>query len=414
MRRTQAQCPQCGRMVPLTGGVEARRCPDCRAEIPRAFTYTATLPDFPPHPNRTPLRPGMKASFFGRQYELIGRVVLSMQEEDGTYYWDEFELVSEDGRVLFLEYDEGEWKLMEAFQPAQPLTPEQAWALLQVGTTPPMGMPGLVITERAQKRIEFIQGQLTYRAQIGETAMYADARRLDRLYSIEWTADEIEYYRGMPLAERDVYIAFGLKDIVREMDQRETTRRSQTLFAAVCLVLALLAFIGYGMSLTSGRVIDRNTVPIDAIGPDGVRFGPITLDPGQRLYRLAINGSMDNASAWVAGVLEAADGTELIGTQRDFWDESGYDADGYWHESDLHAQTDFSVQHPGPYFVHLYAEKDPSPGTFGTAGYELRAGVTYPSYLLVYGIGASLVAILFFVLGSWEKLEKATQQSADD
>jgi hypothetical protein len=407
-------------MVPFTGGVRALRCPDCGTNLPRTFTYTATERDFGPHRNTTPLRVGMKGTFFGREYELIGRVVLSMQEEGQTYYWDEFELVSADGHILYLEFDEGSWKLMEPFQPSIGLLPSGASERLHVGAMLPLEGAQVMVKEVAQKRIEFIQGQLTYEANVGDTGMYADAQRLNRHFSIEWTPDEIEFYHGRPMAEREVFGAFGLKQAIDALDHRAVQSRSQNLFAGVCLILSLFSFALYGIALASGTNVSANSAPIDSIGPDGMRFGPINLDPGKHVHRLVINGTMTEASAWVAGVLETAEGAELIGSQGDFWDESGSDSDGYWHESDLWAQTDFAVRSPGPYYIRLYTEKDTPIGatgyggttaSYGSAGYTLKAGAMYPNYFLTFGLVMLPISIIFFCIGSREALAKASQNA---
>src|SRR3712207_7789962 len=52
-------------------------------------------------------------SYHGREYEVTGRLVYSMEEEGVTYTWDEWQLVAADGDVLYLEHDEGKWKRSE-------------------------------------------------------------------------------------------------------------------------------------------------------------------------------------------------------------------------------------------------------------------------------------------------------------
>jgi hypothetical protein len=37
----------------------------------------------------------------------------------------------------------------------------------------------------------------------------------------------------------------------------------------------------------------------------------------------------------------------------DFWDEEGYDSDGYWHESDIDGDKDFVLDDAGRYFIYL-------------------------------------------------------------
>jgi hypothetical protein len=245
--------------------------------------------------------------------------------------------------------------------------------------------------------VHYAEGELTFSPDPSETVHFVDARTLAGHYAVEWTTDRVEFYRGRPLSEREVLSLFNLREQITVLDALVRKRRTRQLFASFALALSLFAFIAGAAALSSGRVISQSAVPIESVSADGVRFRLPLLDPGKHIHRLAISGSMHEASAWVAGVLEAGDGTELVGTQRDFWDESGYD-EGYWHESDLSAQTDFVARSRGPYFLRLYVERDTARGSFQNVGYRLMEGVLYPSYFFTYAVIVLLIALLFFAL----------------
>src|ERR1017187_8719668 len=72
----------------------------------------------------------MTGSISGKQYRVVGRVVLGEHEEGGTYYWNEFNLESDGGEVATLVYEEtergGEWRLFHLFEPACPMTAKDA------------------------------------------------------------------------------------------------------------------------------------------------------------------------------------------------------------------------------------------------------------------------------------------------
>ncbi len=352
----------------------------------------------------------MKGLVEGREYELTGRVVFSWEEggEQGT--WQEFELVDPDGDVLFLEFEDGKWLLMESFVPTNPIGPQDA-AGLQEGSLINLDDSRCVVSDRGTARVSFVEGELTYTASIGREIGYLDAQWLSRRYAVEWTEDEVEFYRGKPLSDRQVLVAFGLRDQLAALDAVDRRRRQRQVFANFWLLLSLICFVLWGISAASGRLVASGSAPIEQITDDGVRFGPLHLKPDMHVHRMVIHGQMSEASVWVAGVLEAADGTELIGSQRDFWDESGYDSDGAWHESDLRAHTDFVVKKPGPYYVRLYAERDPSRGSFGNAGYELYGGILYPTYLAIYGFVALVVAIVFHCVASSASFIKMAESS---
>ena len=349
----------------------------------------------------------MKASYGGREYRLVARTVLSVEEEGETYYWQEFDLLAEDGSCLYLEHDEGNWKLITPFEPRQPLRPDQVAALSPGGTAFFEGKP-LTVTKRGTGTVREVTGKPVHGARPGEIRPYVEFGAGNDLFSVESGEDGVDHYQLRHIDYRNVLSAFGLHEEIARLDSLEHKRGSQKLFAGVCLVLALLAFVGWMISGASGRVVSRESVPATQVGADGARFGPFTLDPKNRVHRLIVHGAMSQTSAWVAGVLERADGAELIDAQGDLWDEVGYDEDGRWHESKLRSHRDFIITQPGSYYVRLMVEREGT-GIPHSVGYELREGMIYPTYLAIYGFVALGLSLLFFVLGSQSALAKMAE-----
>ena len=80
--------------------------------------------------NPTPLKLGMTANLGGPDYRVVGRVVMGMKDAGETYYWNEFNLVSDDGESATLVFEEtergGEWRLFTLFEPEYPMTAADA------------------------------------------------------------------------------------------------------------------------------------------------------------------------------------------------------------------------------------------------------------------------------------------------
>ena len=185
---------------------------------------------------------------------------------------------------------------MEALPEIHALTPFDPSKDYAVGMHVTLDSSAATITDRAIATIEHIEGELTYRAEVGDIMQYVDAKRVSTFYSVEWTEDSIEYYRGRYLSEREVLQAFDLKDILAALDRKQAARAARGRFALVCLGVSIFAFVVWGMSFGAGKLISQNSVDVTRIGPDGVRFGPIKLDPSNRVHRLEINGQMQNLS----------------------------------------------------------------------------------------------------------------------
>jgi hypothetical protein len=414
MRLRVVKCMQCGSPAQLRDGAASADCPSCGSPIllDQALAEERALARR--FPNPTPLRIGMKARFGAKEYELIGRTVFSMMEEGETYYWQEFELLAPDGEVLYLEYEDGHYKLLEPFTPTSPIGPQEI-AALHPGSSINLDGTRLLVTEIGQSTLCFVEGELTYAAKVGSQRGYLDAQGFPSAYSILWDEDEIGYYRGRPLAPRDIFVAFGLKQQMQALEAAERVRRSRNYLAVVCLVMGLIALTAWLATLTGGRLIAQDSVPISAAtGEEGARFGPFTLDPKLRIYRLIVRANLSSTSSWAAGRLELADGRTLSETEGDFYDESGYDDEGYWHDSDLESRTDFIINSPGPYYVRLYTEPDNNAAASQMVGYELRGGVVYPTYLILYGIIMLALSLLLFLVANPKIVQTVKEMSEDD
>jgi hypothetical protein len=378
-----------------------------------------------PAKNPTPLRLGDKARRLGRTWDLRARFTKGVKEDGEIYYWDEFMLVDEAGAVAWLAYEEGSWSWVEPFVPRYPLDAADALAR---GTGWSLNLDGTMAMVKANDtaQIYFVEGPPEFLGAQGQRSRYIDASLGTKQYVIEFGEDEIEFFRGTMLTQREVLEAFGKVEELKASNEHERRRRSQTMFGAVCALWSLFALSMWAVAGSSGRLVHSGNVQLAQVDKEkGARWGPFTLDPSRRVHRLQISASLTQSSAWVAGVIEAADETEVLGAQGDFWEESGSDSDGAWRESELSTSTDFVVTQPGPYYVRVYAEPEGPTGydfAFGNSGgstpsgsasFELREGVTNTRWLGWYGLLALPLSLFFFARGSSERLSKWAAENSD-
>jgi len=367
-------------------------------------------------PHRTPIRLGMKARIGGTEYEAIGRQVMRQHEEGQVYTWEEWVLASAEGHMLFLEYDEGKWKQSEPFIPEEPVGPEELMSAVP-GRLLRLDGRSAMVSDAGVYEVAFAEGEFPWLVLPGKRVAFRDATSGNRVYCVEWTEDEIEYFRGGFLDERQVYAAFGMREALTALARRELVNSSRRYFGAACLLAGALALVLWMMALGSGRTVANGNGTVQAVarpaaaGEDpGTRFGPIRLTAVNRVHRLEIRGRMQQQSAWVQAVLEDEGEQELMAVDREMWDESGYDSDGAWHESDLHAQAQFVLRKTGNYYIRIYAE--PEPGTTSTpiqASFEVKERTFFTPYLGWFSILSLLVGGAFLVAGSPHVVAAAKQ-----
>ncbi|CAA9404430.1 MAG: hypothetical protein AVDCRST_MAG64-1916 [uncultured Phycisphaerae bacterium] len=219
--------------------------------------------------NPTPVRVGMKAKLIGRTYEVTGRLVVGMHEEGRRYDWQEFQLVAGDGSFLFLEFDEGRWRAMVPQTVARRMTPAEARTYRRGSRLTIDGRPGTV-TEAASAVVQHVEGRFRSDVAPGDVSNYIDARVGTGELTVEWTeGGEVEYYRGQHLSRREIYNAFGLTDALRQVVQQEDRSEGLLRFAALAVVAGLAALLIWAMTGSTGRVIARGSVTLEAAGGGG-------------------------------------------------------------------------------------------------------------------------------------------------
>jgi hypothetical protein len=163
--------------------------------------------------NPTRLRIGMHADFAGKDYRVLGRVVMGESEDDETYYWQEFNLKAGDGSYADLVYEVtergGQWKLFTMFEPEYPLTAADAATKC---VCDPLNLTGkdVRVTFRGRSRVYRIEGEAPEGIEVGDVAEYFNAEAGDLMQVVSWTGDEVEYYNGVNLSREVVNSAFKL------------------------------------------------------------------------------------------------------------------------------------------------------------------------------------------------------------
>ena len=163
--------------------------------------------------NPTPIKIGMTGAFDGRQYRVTGRVVMGMEDGGETYYWNEFNLVSDSGESATLVFEEtergGEWRLFTLFVPEFAMTAEDA-ATKRVGDQLNLDSHDVRVTLVDETRVYHIEGEAPEGVEVGDVAHYFNAGTSNRMIVVSWTGDEVEYYRGVTVSAGMIASVFDL------------------------------------------------------------------------------------------------------------------------------------------------------------------------------------------------------------
>jgi len=163
--------------------------------------------------NPTPLRLGATGVLGGQRFRVAGRVVMGMDDEGETYYWNEFHLMDDAGASATLVFEEtesgSEWRLFTPFEPANPLTASEA-AAKSVGDQVNLDGSPMPITLANQSRVYFIEGTPPEGVEVGNVADYFNVESGNQMLVVSWTGDEVEFYQGITVPAETVASAFDL------------------------------------------------------------------------------------------------------------------------------------------------------------------------------------------------------------
>lgn len=163
--------------------------------------------------NPTRLRIGMHGDFAGRDFRLLGRVVMGVTVNGENYFWNEFNLEAATGETATLVYegtdDGGQWRLFTMFEPEAPLSATEA-AGKKVGDTINLNGTEMTVTLVDQSKVYRIEGTAPEGVKVGSIANYFNIEADSAMQVVSWTGDEVEFYNGVNLSAAAVNQAFGL------------------------------------------------------------------------------------------------------------------------------------------------------------------------------------------------------------
>ncbi|NDJ85900.1 MAG: DUF4178 domain-containing protein [Chloroflexi bacterium] len=349
----QLQCPNCGSPVDQHHpGTQTIVCETCGSHLGIGMGEPAMLGEGttlgrPPKP----IKPGDVFALMGVSYIVLGRVDYEGWDSANSsdrWRWTEWLLGAEDGRMLWLSYDdEAGFVLFRKIRIRAPFNPQTSAHL------PIDNQRSAIVKERYPARILGAKGELTWQAKAGDQLNMVEGAGMGKRYSLQVAESELELYEGVPVEETAIAAALG-DDGWLERTKNRKARKAIMRFAGIAaFIFALIglclgaAFYGY-----SGDKITSETVRLNVENPRASI--PIDLDNANRptMVKLKLNGSLPaNTWAEIDVSVRDPDEVETYVFTSEFWRETGTDSDGPWDESDYSGSGRFIPDAQGQHEV---------------------------------------------------------------
>lgn len=399
MKRPPSQpCPSCGGLarIPVDNGKQ-QACARCGTVVP-PLPFGAGAGGWGKRFSETPLHPGMKARTENKDFYATACIKWEQRDSDGIYRWEEWVLVSPEGDVRYLEYDKGKWTMTEAMTAKSSTESSRLMAVIP-GDQVQLLDRLVNVTDAGRATVIAIAGEPPYPLAKGDEIRFVDAASSGgAIYSVEVDPQtgEVEWFRGRRVGEKSVYQMFGLNQEVTRVNKREVTLKDRRFFGALVLTLSLVSLILYGVARGRGAVAAQDSVAASQIPEEGRRFGPYHLTDAGRVHRLHLSTQMLGTSVWVQAVLENEKAGAMFGADEEFWDESGSDSDGAWHEWVLESRKEFRLAKAGDVYVRLFADPEAA-ATNVPVSFKVEKNVMYPLHFLTFGLIALPIGLGFLI-----------------
>jgi len=398
------KCSACGGDIVKTHRVEGSgedeeyipiaRCLSCGKEYDQYtreyYEYFSDI--FVADMENTVFRLGLKGELRGEEYEIIGRIRYQEEEEYEVATWDEWLAVTPDGVNHWFVEEEGRIYSYEEYLPESIDLESESGYLDFEGKRVSREETGYVA------RIVHAEGELPWKPEIGEPAQIYEFKKDGYNFSIEQYEDEVSITRGEHISHKEIIEAFRSEDYLESYQNTVRMRKRYRWKALIYMsgILFSLAYIIWAISAgkmvpdvqKEKRVVTDNVLKQEEGGRaylSRALCGPVELDRADALYTIHVGVDervQDFHLEWqsyrimlikeerlkavtgtaippvklqetLADIDALEDPLESFVFSGDFWDEEGYDSDGYWHESDTADEKDFVLDDTGRYFVYL-------------------------------------------------------------
>jgi hypothetical protein len=373
-------CPNCGSALDIKGGkaVQAVVCNACSSVIDLTPAQAQVIGNAGKKGGPSlPIEPGKELKLEGVLYQVVGWLRYEGWDDEERWRWEEWLLIASNGSFRWLAYDPATgFTFQKKVSVSSPIRYQQ----------PVIPVPGgkAEVTERAQARIVALAGEMTWRATVGQQIKYMDAKAGDKLYSVEFTPDEVEIHEGVPVAEEDVWQSLGNQPMVEALQKQQNVRRNYRRLAVASMIFFFLSLCAMTSSTAGGSSIFEQTMTLTR--GEAVQSNLYTVKNVGRIHEIRLTAS-NPTNDWGAIDVTAID--QQGDKQLLFTKTFGTDDNQLSHY--------IRPSENGEYRLGLTL-KD---GTQPTADVTLRvrSGIWASSLFFLFAIPVAVMGFIFFILG---------------
>lgn len=298
----QIACPACGKGIPqYTERPIILRCPACRVLVDAVSKKQIDQKGWKTTAQKmSALRIGLRGTVFGVDVRVVGWVKYSGEDDEDTWYWEEWHLKGKD-RSFWLEFhpDEDTFTMYQLIEIEQPLPKKFSHSQrVVIG-----GMDTFTVQEIDTATLEDFDGEMDWIPVKGEKMAYVDGRSGSVRYSIEDYDTEPLVFKGRSVSPMQIAEGFGLADVQQSILFANEEKKRATWYAIGCLLLSIGLFVASFFVYQSRSVLFSRSTPVQCFPSPAndmscasYTFGPVNVQNGIGIYEIVLRATEPSLS----------------------------------------------------------------------------------------------------------------------
>lgn len=396
------ECPNCGSPINQhMPNTQTLVCTSCGSHVAVGAGDAEILNEggrklpLPP----VPINVGDTFKLLGEEYFAMGRVIYRGWELGDTsdyWVWNEWLLGAKSGQMLWLSHDENGLALFRKIRFRSQFDAKTS-RTLEIGD----GKKAF-INERYPAQIVGAEGELTWRATLGEQLWVAEGAGFGKKYSIQQTESELEVHEGKAIDETELAESMGNEKWVNDIKSRANWGLTLGIAALLCIVFGVAALVGAAVASASGEVIQTDAITLSRTNPETTISVNFTEAERPAIVGINMQTSLpENTALDISITITSPDNTETELFETEFWHETGSDEDGPWREWSYNGSDMFVPFQSGDHTMKFILGDTPIDTM--SANIEIRANHIMPVWLIIYGAIVGAIGMLLLFLAAKQK-----------
>lgn len=401
----QTTCPHCHKAysVRIVAGQDSV-CSNCGAKVDKH-----TLKQIPPSEKKfythSSLKLGLKGILDEEELEIVGYIRYEGRDTEGLWQWEEWFSAGKNG-YLWLRYDldEKTYALFKQLDIPQPIDLAEIKLDKNIALSPEERFK---IQEIGKAKIVAVAGKVPWKADVGDVINYADGNYYRNIYTLEWSKDEVEIYKGKKINEKALFTGLHMHQELAELIKKKRNELKWDLLRVILWLVTVASFTASLLFLGNGKVIYSQKV---TVCPDEIPFstnslnslncidtkvplGPINLTNTNRVYKIHVDNYSATHTNWVSLDVNLLNATQqpVSGFEGDFWVEDWHEDGQSGTEANYKAEKLFRLTEPGQYFLDMEADKQNPNNEIDTFNIKITEDTILVRYFILLGLAGLLI-----------------------